>query len=188
MAPQDELTAAFPSAPEDSTAPRYFRDVLGNVPTGVVAVTTHDPDEGPVAMVVGSFGSVSLSPPLVMFMAARTSTTFARIRQSGRFAVNVLAADQLDLCRSIVAKEPDRFRTLSTRSSTVTSPLFEGIVAWIDCTLEQVVDAGDHFIALGRVDDLAIESTKLPLLFFRGGYGGFKPHAPRVTDWFLGWG
>lgn len=181
-------TRTFPSTPEGAEHSRHFRDVLGNYPTGVVVVTAAGDAGEPLAMVVGSFTSVSLDPPMVAFLADRGSSTFPKIRAAGHFVANVLASDQAGLCRAMAARGAARFRNVHWEPSAEGAPLLDGAVAWIDCTLEQVVDAGDHLIAIGAVRDLQVVSEKLPLLFFRGVYGAFEPHAPNREDWYSGWG
>ncbi|GAA3613537.1 flavin reductase family protein [Kineosporia mesophila] len=188
MAEVTDAGWGFPSVPEGATPARYFRDVLGNFPTGVVVVTAPGREGEPLAMVVGSFSSVSLDPPMVMFLADRASSTFPKIRDAGHFTVNVLAADQVGLCRSMAGRGPDRFRGVTWSPSSTGAPVLDGIVARVDCTMDQVVEAGDHFLALGAVQDLRVVSSKLPLLFFRGEYGAFGPHASALPDWSLGWG
>jgi flavin reductase (DIM6/NTAB) family NADH-FMN oxidoreductase RutF len=183
------MTAGFPSTPHGIAAGRYFRDVLGNFPTGVVAVTAAGPDGEPLGMVVGSFTSVSLDPPMVLFLADRGSSTFPKLRAAGHFAINVLASDQVALAHAMATKGPGRFQDVGWQPAAGSgAPVLDGVVAWIDCTMDQVVDAGDHLIALGAVLDLQVVSQKLPLLFFRGGYGAFEPHATRLEHFFVGWG
>jgi flavin reductase (DIM6/NTAB) family NADH-FMN oxidoreductase RutF len=69
----------------------------------------------------------------------------------------------------------DKFADMPYRLSANGSPVLEDVVAWIDCTLDTVHEAGDHYIVLGRVQELDIARPEQPLLFFRGGYGGFAP-------------
>ena len=152
-----------------------FRQVLGHYPTGVCVVTAIEPDAGPVGLAVGSFTSVSLAPPLVAFFPDRGSTSWPRIERAGRFCVNILAADQLDVCRRFASREPDKFAGISHRMSANGSPVLDDVVAWIDCTLDAVHEAGDHFIVLGRVHALDVVRPERPLLFFRGAYGDFAP-------------
>lgn len=151
-----------------------FRRVLGHYPTGVCVVTAIDADDAPIGMVVGSFTSVSLDPPLVAFFPARSSGSWPRIERIGKFCVNVLASDQLALSRQIAAPGPDKFAGITHRVSANGSPILDDVVAWIDCTLEAVHEAGDHFIVLGRVVALEVDRPGLPLLFFQGGYGEFS--------------
>ena len=166
--------------------PGRFRHVLGHFPTGVVVATAVRADGVPVGMAVGSFTSVSLDPPLVAFLPDKTSTSFPQIRAAGRFCINVLAGDQEAVCRAFAARGADKYAGVSWHPSRVTgSPVLAGAVAWIDCTVEDVLEAGDHYIVLGRVQDLATGAEPRPLLFFRGGYGCFTPaslSAPAEPD------
>lgn len=150
-----------------------FRHVLGHYPTGVCVVTAVDPEGGAVGMVVGSFTSVSLDPPLVAFFPDKKSASWPRIERAGRFCVNVLASDQQDLCNRFAAKGDDKFVGLAYSLSTNGSPVLGDVVAWIDCNLHAVYEAGDHFIALGEVVELQTVRANKPLLFFQGKYGEF---------------
>jgi flavin reductase (DIM6/NTAB) family NADH-FMN oxidoreductase RutF/DNA-binding IclR family transcriptional regulator len=152
---------------------KRFRQVLGHFPTGVVAVTAVDTEGQAVGMAVGSFTSVSLDPPLVGFLPDKTSSSFPRIRSAESFCINVLAHDQEHVCRALAARGPDKLRDVPWRPSPSGAPLIDGVVAWIDCELETVHEAGDHYIAIGRVRDLDTAGADLPLLFFQGGYGRF---------------
>ena len=153
----------------------WFRKVLGQYPTGVCAVTSISPDDGPVGMTVGSFTSVSLDPPLVAFFPDKRSTSWPKIQASGRFCVNILSEEQEGVCRQIASRQPRKMDTIAHRLSPRGNPVIDYVVAWIDCEIASVSDAGDHFVVLGRVLHLQIENPSLPLLFFRGGYGRFQP-------------
>lgn len=150
-----------------------FRHVLGHYPTGVCIVTAVEADGTPTGMVVGSFTSVSLDPPLVAFFPDRKSSSWPRLEAVGKFCVNVLAAGQTDLCRQFAARGGDKFAGVTHRHSANGSPILDGVVAWIDCDLDVVHEAGDHFIVLGRVVALEVADPGAPLLFFQGGYGAF---------------
>ncbi|MGE4321414.1 MAG: flavin reductase family protein [Sphingobium sp.] len=150
-----------------------FRRVLGHYPTGVCVVTAVEADGAPTGMVVGSFTSVSLDPPLVAFFPDRKSTSWPRIEKVGKFCVNVLGSDQQPLCRQFAASGTDKFAGVTHRVSANGSPILDGVVAWIDCTLDVVHEGGDHFIVLGRVVALEVDRPTSPLLFFQGGYGAF---------------
>jgi 3-hydroxy-9,10-secoandrosta-1,3,5(10)-triene-9,17-dione monooxygenase reductase component len=155
-----------------------FRRVLGHYPTGVCVITALEPGGKPVAMVVGSFTSVSLDPPLVAFFPDRSSTSWPRIERAGKFCVNVLGSHQQELCRRFSAKGEDKFSGLEYRLSNGGSPKLDDVVAWIDCTLDAIHEAGDHLIVLGRVRELDVERAAQPLLFHRGMYGNFEPLIP----------
>ncbi|MDH6523336.1 3-hydroxy-9,10-secoandrosta-1,3,5(10)-triene-9,17-dione monooxygenase reductase component [Streptomyces sp. SAI-135] len=149
---------------------RQFRSVLGNFPSGIAAITSLDAEGRAVGMAVSSFTSVSLDPPLVAFLPGKASATFPAIARRGTFCANVLAAGQEDVCRALAVSGGDKFANLSWQPGPHGNPVLEGVVAWIDCTIEAVHDAGDHHIVIGRVDDLAADATADPLLFFRSRY------------------
>jgi len=166
----------------EANNPKWFRQVLGQYPTGVCVVTA-TPSEGPSAgMVVGSFTSVSLDPPLVAFLPDRSSSTWPRIQGAGKFCVNILGADQESICRNFASKAADKFEGQSYRMSALGSPILENAVAWMDCEIDSVTEAGDHYIVVGLVRDLQIERGGLPLLFFQGGYGRFSPLSLGAAD------
>ncbi|MGA5538011.1 flavin reductase family protein [Mycolicibacterium nivoides] len=155
-------------------APRDFRDVLSTVPTGVVVITAIEGSR-PVGLVVGTFTSVSLDPPLVGFLPAASSTSFPRVLASGAFCANVLTHDQQDVCRAFAASGSDKFAGLSWQPAPVSgSPVLDGVAAWIDCSITAVHEAGDHLIVIGAVDHLAVAATSPSLVFYRGGYT--RPH------------
>lgn len=158
---------------EGANNSRYFRDVLGNVPTAVVAITAMDVDGQPTGMTVGSFISVSLDPPLVAFLPDKSSSTFPKIRESGRFCANILTANQEDVCRQLSLKGVDKFARLRWEESALGTPHLAGAIGWIDCTISDIHDAGDHFIVVGAVDSLRADHRDSPLIFLRGGYGRF---------------
>ncbi|MBB5136850.1 flavin reductase (DIM6/NTAB) family NADH-FMN oxidoreductase RutF [Thermocatellispora tengchongensis] len=159
----------------------HYRQVLGQYPTGVSAVTARGADGTPFGLTVGSFTSVSMDPPIVGFLPAKSSTSWPKVRATGAFCVNVLAYDQEHVCRALSAKVEDKFAGLGWRPGPTGSPVLEGVLAWIDCRIRSVVEAGDHFIVLGDVVDLQLGSPSLPLVFFRGGYGRFSP-GPLVAE------
>lgn len=152
---------------------RLYRDVLGNYPTGVVVVTAIDTEGNPAGMAVGSFTSVSLDPPLVAFLPDKSSTSFPKIRTADGFCVNVLSSDQEDLCRAFAVRGGDKFAGVDWKPTTSGAPRLEGVAAWVDCELESIIEAGDHYIVIGRVLELQASGADLPLVFFRGTYGHF---------------
>lgn len=153
--------------------PLDYRRVLGNFPTGVAVVTASLP-EGPVGMVVGSFTSVSLDPPLVAYLPMKTSASFRKLSRSPTFCVNFLGAHQEALCRTFASKAPDKFAGIDWQPAPSGSPILPGVTGWVDCAFDTVHDAGDHVIVVGRVTGLSTGSEAAPLLFFRGGYGRFS--------------
>jgi 3-hydroxy-9,10-secoandrosta-1,3,5(10)-triene-9,17-dione monooxygenase reductase component len=152
----------------------HFRTVLGHFPTGVTVITAKG-DDGPAGLAVGSFFSVSLDPPLVGFCPNKASSNWPGIKAAGAFCVNILAEDQEDVCRVFAAKGGDKFSGIGWHPASTGSPRLNDVLAWIDCEIEAVHDAGDHEVCIGRVKELDVERHRDgPLVFFRGGYGRFE--------------
>ena len=155
--------------------PLWFRRVLGHYPTGVSVVTASQPERAPVGLAVASFTSVSLDPPLILFCPDKSSTSWPKIQRAEQFCINILAHDQRDVCQRFASKSEDKFAGLGYRLSTHGTPILDDVVAWIDCALHAVHEAGDHFIVLGRVHELGAIRPEHPLVFLKGGYGRFAP-------------
>lgn len=160
--------------------PMIFRKVLGHFPTGVSVVTATSGDGTPVGLTIGSFTSVSLDPPLVGFLPQINSERWAAINATGSFVVNELGAHQAELCWQFAKSSIENpFEGVDWHPSPITgSPIIDGAIAWIDCSIEGVIDAGDHHFVLGRVLELehSPEEAPNPLLFYRGQLGRFLPH------------
>lgn len=152
-----------------------FRRVMGHYPTGVCVVTATNADGSRTAMVVGSFTSVSLEPPLVAFFPDRSSKRWKKIEAAKKFCVNILSHEQEDLCRRFASTSEDILPEIAHRVSGNGSPVLDDVVAWIDCNLERADEAGDHYFVLGRVVEMEVERAAPPLMFFQGGYGSFSP-------------
>ncbi|MGV9662457.1 flavin reductase family protein [Nocardia niigatensis] len=151
----------------DATA---FKTVLGRFCSGVTVITALDEDE-PLGFACQSFASLSIDPPLVSFFPARTSSTWPRIREVGRFCVNILADDQAEICRQLGRPGADKFAGVEWTASENGSPLLAGAMASIDCELYDEADGGDHTIVIGRVTCLNEHSEAKPLLFYRAAFG-----------------
>ncbi|MEB3366545.1 flavin reductase family protein [Saccharopolyspora mangrovi] len=153
--------------------PRYFRDVIGHLPTGVTVVAGREPATGaPAGLVVGTFQSLSLDPPLVTFSVATTSSSWPKIR-SGHFSASVLADDQHHVCKALSSKQSDKFAQLDWSESAEGSPQITGAHAWIDCAPRHELEGGDHVIVVAEV--LRLEAGHgQPLIFHRGQLGTYQ--------------
>jgi len=156
---------------ETQTRARLFREVLGRYASGVTVVTTTD-DGAPVGMTCQSFTSVSLDPPLVAFLPTRQSRAFASIRRTGRFCVNFLSTSQRAISDQMASGgDGDKFAGAAwTPSGATGSPLLDGVVGHVDCTVHAVHEAGDHYLVIGQVVDLAVGDAEQPLIYYRGAY------------------
>ncbi|WP_329171315.1 flavin reductase family protein [Streptomyces sp. NBC_01477] len=172
-----EITGAVPTG-----APiAELRSILGRFATGVTVLTGCDPTTGtPYGLAANAFASVSLDPPLIAFCVARTSTSWPCIRKARTICVNILAAHQRDVCAAFARSGGDKFARLSWSPSPVgRSPLLNNTTGWLECTVQDEREAGDHMMVLARVEELGAapdaEEAVGPLVFYRGGFGTFQP-------------
>jgi 3-hydroxy-9,10-secoandrosta-1,3,5(10)-triene-9,17-dione monooxygenase reductase component len=149
-----------------------FREVLGHFASGVTVVTASAED--PVGFTCQAFAALSLDPPMVLLAPAKSSTSWPKIAQAGAFGVNILASDQEAMARSFAVSGGDKFSEVAWAPGPATgAPLLEGVIAWAECQLEEIFDAGDHELVTGRVVALGVGEGR-PLLFYRGGFGSFS--------------
>ncbi len=150
-------------------AARTYRDVLGQYASGVTVITTMV-GKTPVGMTCQSFTSVSLDPPLVAFLPQKTSRAFTAIRQTRTFCVNMLAADQTEISNAFASRADDKFAGVEWEPTATGTPRLAGTVGWVDCTVQDVHEAGDHYLVIGKVVALGQGDTDKPLLFHQGQY------------------
>jgi flavin reductase (DIM6/NTAB) family NADH-FMN oxidoreductase RutF len=149
-----------------------LRRALGTFATGVTVVTTIDGDGTPRGFTANSFTSVSLDPPLILVCLAKTAASCPVFQAAGSYAVNILSEDQKGVSGAFASRTADRFASVEWSGRTTGCPVFEGVVAWLDCRMHEVVDAGDHLILIGRI--VAYDYTaSSPLGFCRGAYVSF---------------
>jgi 3-hydroxy-9,10-secoandrosta-1,3,5(10)-triene-9,17-dione monooxygenase reductase component len=159
-----------------------FRATLGHFASGVVVIT--GAVEGlPRGLACQSFFSLSLDPPLVAVAVARSSSSWPDIARSGAFCANVLASDQLDLCMRFAQSGTDKFAGVEWAPGVTGSPRLQSCLAWIDCTIKDIHDAGDHVLAIGEVRHVEVGAGR-PLLFYRGEFGRLHERSKqRRPDW-----
>jgi 3,4-dihydroxy-2-butanone 4-phosphate synthase len=151
---------------------RLMRDAMGHFATGVSVITARDAEGRPVGTTANAISSVSLDPPLLLACLAENSETLAAIRATGRFAVNVLAADQRHHSDRFARKgEAVEVHEVEFDDHEHGVPVLPGALATIACTVEAIHPAGDHEIVIGTAHHLDHRGPGAePLLFFRGSY------------------
>ncbi|MFC4603868.1 flavin reductase family protein [Rhodococcus kronopolitis] len=156
------------SAPDAAT----LKKVMSHFCTGVAVITAHDGDR-PLGFACQSVVSVSLDPAYISFCPAKTSTSWPLLREAGKLCINILAHDQKDVCSNFAVSGGDKFAQIDWSPADNGAPALAGSLARIEATVELEHDAGDHTIVLARISGLTADADGSPLLFFKGGYGGF---------------
>jgi flavin reductase (DIM6/NTAB) family NADH-FMN oxidoreductase RutF len=156
------------TAPIDA---RAFRDALGHFASGITIVSGIDAD-GPIGFTCQSFYSVSVDPPLISFSVMTNSTTYPRIRETGRFAVNVLSHHQDAVASQFARKGTDKWAGISWTPTAAGTPVLHDTLMWLDCEIWAEHEAGDHLIVIGRVVEMSPAEWHRhePLLYFKGAY------------------
>ncbi|WP_033290687.1 flavin reductase [Amycolatopsis jejuensis] len=146
---------------------REFRTALGQYATGVAVVTARGADGRKVGMTANSFTSVSMDPPMVLWCPGKNAPSLPAFSEATHFAVNVLAADQEHLSRQFSTPSADKFAELELTDGTGGAPVLPGAVARFECRTVRCVDAGDHVVFLGEVENFCAPGG-VPLVFHGG--------------------
>ena len=146
---------------------RAFRSALGQFATGVTVVSVRD-GEGVHGMTANAFTSVSLEPPLVLVCVDKRNRTHALIHQEGKFGISVLEEEHEAVSRHFAGAR-DIPVDITWIEEGVNTPVIKEALAWLDCTLWQAYDGGDHTIFVGKVEALSAPGGR-PLIFFQGAY------------------
>lgn len=148
-----------------------FKEVLGRFATGVTVVTAFEDGE-PVGFTCQAFASLSLRPPMVVLAPSKTSTSWPRMIEAGAFCVNILTEEQQAVSEAFALRRGNKFEGIPWHVGPAGTPVLDGSLAWVECALGTVHDAGDHELVTGRVLELGVGEGS-PLIFYRSGYGGF---------------
>ena len=147
-----------------------FKAVMATRAAGVAIATSRAGDEVH-GMTVTDWAGLSVSPPLVLLCADKTSNTLGMIQKSQCFAINVLAAGQEELSNKFASKkhEATRFEGLQVESGCTGAPLLTSAIASLDCEVVAAHEAGDHWIFVGQVEQVVRRAGE-PLVYFGGAY------------------
>lgn len=149
--------------------PDDFRRVLGHFASGVTIISTCDADGRPAGLTASAFTSVSLDPPLILVCVDHKAQSFPALKDSDRFAVNILRPEQEHLSRKFATSRLDKFDGIDFRISDLKLPLIEGSLARLECIKVSAHVEGDHTIFVGRVERAEAADGE-PLLYFGGKY------------------
>ena len=149
---------------------RAFRDTMGRFATGVT-VMTWDDGAHVRGMTANAVTSVSLDPMLVLVCVDRSTSAHAQLEHASAFALNILAADQVEVSKAFARHGVDDMAGVPYTRRQTGAPVIDRAIAWIECAVSERLAGGDHTIYLGEVVAMAIERPEAePLLFYAGRY------------------
>ncbi|MDV7241578.1 MULTISPECIES: flavin reductase family protein [Rhodococcus] len=152
-----------------------YRTALRRHPAGVTIITL-DSANGPVGFTATSFSSLSLNPPLVSFNIAHTSSSISALHQAQSLIVHLVGDHQLPLAQRFSASADQRFADESAWVTLSTGePLLRDTHCWLRTGVHQLIEAGDHTLVIGAVEEIHIDdadgtSDAAPLLYHEGRY------------------
>jgi flavin reductase (DIM6/NTAB) family NADH-FMN oxidoreductase RutF len=154
---------------------RVFRDTIGHFASGVTIVTATGPG-GPAGMTTNAVTSLSLDPLLLLVCFELPSRTLAVVRESERFAVNILRDGDEELARVFASKRVGREKFESvTHTAAHGVPVLDRALAWVACSLRELHPGGDHVIGIGEVISMGTGEESDPLVYYRGAYTTIAP-------------
>lgn len=147
-----------------------LRRIMGHFATGVTVITSVRSSGELHGLTANAFTSVSLVPPLLLICVDKKAESYPCFDESKIFTVNILAEDQEALSRKFAVSGGNKFEGVSYRIGANGAPILDGTLAYIECKVAGVMDAGDHTVYLGEVEQAETPHEGKPLMFFRGGY------------------
>lgn len=157
--------------------PDDFRNVLGHFASGVTIVTCCDSEQHPTGLTASAFCSVSLDPPLVLICVDHKSQSYPHLKESGRFAINILPQAHEPLSRRFASSRLDKFDGVAFTLGTLGLPLIDQALAHLECRTVSAHVEGDHTIFVGRVESVGTGEGE-PLLYYRGRYHRLRGEQP----------
>src|ERR1700722_7549364 len=128
-----------------------YRRTCGQFVTGITVVTVVDVQGRPHGMTVNSFSSVSLEPPLVLVSIDLRNAILGHFLASSFFAINILAEHQEDLSQRFSSTSANRFHGIPWSAAPSGTPVLDGVLAHLECSVVRTFEAGDHTILIGEV-------------------------------------
>jgi flavin reductase (DIM6/NTAB) family NADH-FMN oxidoreductase RutF len=156
-----------------TSARSALRSVLGRFATGVTVVAAGQGT--PCGMTANAFTSVSLEPPLILVCVDRSAAIYETVLAAGSFSVSMLSASQEHLARYFAdhsrPRGPEEFSAIEWSPGPSTgAPILHGALAWLECTLVNSYDGGDHEIFIGSVQASGFGPSQDALVFFGGSF------------------
>jgi flavin reductase (DIM6/NTAB) family NADH-FMN oxidoreductase RutF len=151
-----------------------LRRVFGRFPTGVTALCGMDEGK-PVGMTASAFVAISLTPALVSVCIRHGSTTWRQLRACERLGISFLGHGHAATALQLAQKTEDRFSGLDYEVTSAGAVFLADAAAWLECSIEKEVPAGDHDIVVLRLHRAAAAEDVIPLVFHSSAFHTIAP-------------
>ncbi|NON62841.1 flavin reductase [Acidianus sp. DSM 29099] len=136
---------------------------MRTLPLGIVIVTTFW-NNLPIGMTVNTFNSVSLNPPLILFLADVTKGNEKPYEESGMFVVNFI--DDVEIARIFSSEDVhQRFSKVKYILGNC-GPILSKAYAYIEAKVKDIVSEGDHKIIVGEVKKINVTNYSASLIYY----------------------
>jgi flavin reductase (DIM6/NTAB) family NADH-FMN oxidoreductase RutF len=155
-----------------------LRRVFGRFPTGVTALCAmvHG---NPAGMTASAFVAISLKPALVSVCIKHGSATWRQLRTRERVGISFLGNGHAATARQLAQKTGDRFLGLDFETTSNGALFLANAAAWLECSVEKEIAAGDHEIVLFRLHRTAVADGMMPLVFHSSDFHTLAPIGER---------
>lgn len=152
---------------------KELRNCLGKFATGVMIAGGFDKETNkPFGLTINSFASISLNPPLVSFCLANESSNLELFKRNQNFSLNILSEGQLQLAKEFAkAHNVNKWQVEKYISGEFSSPIFQNSLAFLECKVFKIIEAGDHQIIIGEVVDFnQLNPEQKPLIYYSSSF------------------
>ena len=139
------------------------KTALRMIPYGIYVLTAEAADGTVAAATVNWVTQAAFAPPLVVVAVKGDSSVHATIKQTGRFALNVLGKGQGTVAFKFfksVTRDGSAIAGEPFTAGANGAPLLACAPAAVECTLVDSVERGDHSVFVGEVT--AARVTRAP--------------------------
>jgi flavin reductase (DIM6/NTAB) family NADH-FMN oxidoreductase RutF len=144
-----------------------FSDVLAKIPYGVSVVTLgRGGAQVENGLTISWMSQVSFNPPMLMVVVDKLHYSLDLLRSTKNFCVNLLGEDQTALAGRFAKQattDQDKLADVDQRPADSGAAILTDAVAYFDCEVTNMVEAGDHMLVIGRVEDAAVLKDRAPM-------------------------
>jgi len=155
-----------------------FRLAMRRLAGGVSIISGAGPD-GPLGVTATAVTSLTAEPPSVLCCLNRSLDLEAAVKETGRFGVNMLRADQHDLAKRFAGMHGVRgsakFEQGNWRILPGDVPALSDSLVSFDCRVGDIFEVGTHSVFVGLIDGVFFGESGDPLVYCNGAFSGLVP-------------
>jgi len=135
------------------------KTALRMIPYGLYVLTAEAKDGRVAASTVNWVTQTAFQPPLVVVGVKADSGAHAIIKEAGAFALNILGKEHKGMAFTFfksLEREGNTIGGEPFRKGSLGAPVLEKTPAFVECSLVETIEKGDHSIFVGEVKDAGV--------------------------------